>query len=86
MSVTSPRGATWNGTSFGLGAGAGAGGGESAVQSVYRNVTKGYDYTEGYHFLMKHMSRRCVFRFAFLFSAWTLFARLCVRLESDVVC
>ncbi|RPD59881.1 hypothetical protein L227DRAFT_586416 [Lentinus tigrinus ALCF2SS1-6] len=31
---------------------------ESAVQSVYRNVTKGYDYTEGYHFLMKHMSRR----------------------------
>ncbi|RDX40446.1 hypothetical protein OH76DRAFT_337525 [Lentinus brumalis] len=31
---------------------------ESAVQSVYRNVTKGYDYTEGYHFLMKHLSRR----------------------------
>lgn len=34
---------------------------DNAVQSVYRNVTKGYDYTEGYHFLMKHLSRRCVF-------------------------
>ena len=33
---------------------------ENAVQSVYRNVTKGYDYTEGYHFLMKHLSRRYV--------------------------
>ncbi|KAI0775687.1 hypothetical protein BD413DRAFT_530604 [Trametes elegans] len=31
---------------------------ESAVQSVYKSVTKGYDYTEGYHFLMKHLSRR----------------------------
>ncbi|KAI0630328.1 hypothetical protein C8Q77DRAFT_1137565 [Trametes polyzona] len=31
---------------------------ENAVQSVYKSVTKGYDYTEGYHFLMKHMSRR----------------------------
>ncbi|KAH9931075.1 uncharacterized protein BXZ73DRAFT_90162 [Epithele typhae] len=31
---------------------------DHAIQSVYRNVTKGYDYTEGYHFLMKHMSRR----------------------------
>lgn len=33
---------------------------EGAVQSVYKSVTKGYDYTQGYHFLMKHMSRRCV--------------------------
>lgn len=39
---------------------------ESAVQSVYRNVTKGYDYTEGYHFLMKHMSRRWVAMFCVL--------------------
>ncbi|KAI0743477.1 hypothetical protein C8Q80DRAFT_841015 [Daedaleopsis nitida] len=31
---------------------------ENAVQSVYNKVTKGYDYMEGYHFLMKHMSRR----------------------------
>ncbi|KAH9858752.1 hypothetical protein C2E23DRAFT_18153 [Lenzites betulinus] len=31
---------------------------EGAVQSVYKSVTKGYDYTQGYHFLMKHMSRR----------------------------
>lgn len=34
---------------------------EGAVQSVYKSVTKGYDYTQGYHFLMKHLSRRCVF-------------------------
>nr|UVI59151.1 Zn(2)-Cys(6)53 [Trametes gibbosa] len=32
--------------------------GEGTVQSVYKSVTKGYDYTQGYHFLMKHMSRR----------------------------
>ncbi|KAI0745802.1 hypothetical protein C8Q76DRAFT_606051 [Earliella scabrosa] len=31
---------------------------EPAAGHVYRNITKGYDYTEGYHFLMKHMSRR----------------------------
>ncbi|KAI0663538.1 transcription activator of gluconeogenesis ERT1, partial [Cubamyces menziesii] len=31
---------------------------EGAVQSVYKSVTKGYDYTQGYHFLMKHLSRR----------------------------
>lgn len=35
--------------------------GAGAVQSVYKSVTKGYDYTQGYHFLMKHLSRRCVF-------------------------
>ncbi|TBU33876.1 hypothetical protein BD311DRAFT_684352, partial [Dichomitus squalens] len=64
MSAASPRGTagSGNGTSLWLNAGAGAGasgvGSEGAVQSVYRNVTKGYDYTEGYHFLMKHMSRR----------------------------
>ncbi|OSD06845.1 hypothetical protein PYCCODRAFT_1442371 [Trametes coccinea BRFM310] len=33
-------------------------GAEGAVQSVYKSVTKGYDYTQGYHFLMKHISRR----------------------------
>lgn len=38
-----------------------AGEGAGAVQSVYKSVTKGYDYTQGYHFLMKHLSRRCVF-------------------------
>lgn len=29
-------------------------------QSVYVSVTKPYDYTEGYHFLMKHLQRRYV--------------------------
>ncbi|KAI0358404.1 hypothetical protein OH77DRAFT_1518444 [Trametes cingulata] len=52
----------WSGTaslSTALALGNGAGmGAESAVQSVYKSVTKGYDYTEGYHFLMKHLSRR----------------------------
>ncbi len=28
--------------------------------SVYKSVTKPYDYTEGYHFLMKHISTRYV--------------------------
>lgn len=28
--------------------------------SVYKMVTKKYDYTQGYHFLMKHISCRCV--------------------------
>ncbi|PIL36160.1 transporter [Ganoderma sinense ZZ0214-1] len=55
MSVASPTGSKWNGTSFSA---VGGSGNEGAVQSVYRNVTKGYDYTEGYHFLMKHMTRR----------------------------
>ena len=57
MSVMSPTGSKWNGTSFNA---VGGSGNEGAVQSVYRNVTKGYDYTEGYHFLMKHMTRRYV--------------------------
>lgn len=30
--------------------------------SVYKSVTKPYDYTEGYHFLMKHLPLRCVSR------------------------
>jgi hypothetical protein len=30
--------------------------------SVYKSVTKPYDYTEGYHFLMKHLPVRCVIR------------------------
>ncbi|KAM5532852.1 hypothetical protein V8D89_013493 [Ganoderma adspersum] len=55
MSVMSPTGSKWNGKSFNA---IGGSGNEGAVQSVYRNVTKGYDYTEGYHFLMKHMTRR----------------------------
>ncbi|KAI1794106.1 hypothetical protein LXA43DRAFT_971369 [Ganoderma leucocontextum] len=55
MSIASPTGSKWNGTSFSH---VGGSGNEGAVQSVYRNVTKGYDYTEGYHFLMKHMTRR----------------------------
>lgn len=29
--------------------------------SVYKTVTKGYDYTEGYHFLMKHLCFRLVY-------------------------
>ncbi|KAI0790811.1 hypothetical protein C8Q75DRAFT_716588 [Abortiporus biennis] len=28
------------------------------ASSVYKTVTKGYDYTEGYHFLMKHLCHR----------------------------
>ncbi|EMD37851.1 hypothetical protein CERSUDRAFT_154783 [Gelatoporia subvermispora B] len=28
------------------------------TQSVYNSVTKPYDYTEGYHFLMKHLPQR----------------------------
>ncbi|OCH95120.1 hypothetical protein OBBRIDRAFT_643600 [Obba rivulosa] len=28
------------------------------AQSVYNSVTKPYDYTEGYHFLMKHLPQR----------------------------
>ncbi|KAI0675281.1 hypothetical protein C8Q78DRAFT_1067079 [Trametes maxima] len=43
----------WNGASLSTSAAA-----DGAVQSVYKSVTKGYDYTEGYHFLMKHLSRR----------------------------
>lgn len=35
------------------------------ASSVYKMVTKKYDYTEGYHFLMKHISCRCVSRFLF---------------------
>jgi hypothetical protein len=27
---------------------------------VYRRVTKGYEYTEGYHFLMKFLTERFV--------------------------
>ncbi len=57
MSMASPTGSKWNGVSN---LGIGGSGSEGAVQSVYRNVTKGYDYMEGYHFLMKHMTRRCV--------------------------
>lgn len=65
MSVASPTGSKWNGTSFSAVGGSGNVN-EGAVQSVYRNVTKGYDYTEGYHFLMKHMTRRCVDAFVLL--------------------
>lgn len=33
----------------------------SKLQSINDRVTKPYDYTEGYHFLMKHLPIRCVF-------------------------
>jgi hypothetical protein len=29
------------------------------IQTI--NVTAPYDYTEGYHFLMKHLPSRCVY-------------------------
>lgn len=32
--------------------------GSNDGSSVYKSVTKGYDYTEGYHFLMKHLCFR----------------------------
>lgn len=35
-------------------------GGQNQASNVYKMVTKKYDYTEGYHFLMKHISCRCV--------------------------
>ena len=55
---------------------------EGAVQSVYKSVTKGYDYTQGYHFLMKHLSRRYVslsssFRRALLFRGGSCAAQIC---------
>ncbi|KAF5370598.1 hypothetical protein D9758_001922 [Tetrapyrgos nigripes] len=35
----------------------------SKLQSINDRITKPYDYTEGYHFLMKHLPTRCVFPF-----------------------
>lgn len=35
----------------------------SKLQSINDRVTKPYDYTEGYHFLMKHLPIRCVYSF-----------------------
>ena len=32
----------------------------SKLQSINDRVTQPYDYTEGYHFLMKHLPNRCV--------------------------
>jgi hypothetical protein len=32
----------------------------SKLQSINDRVTAPYDYTEGYHFLMKHLPTRCV--------------------------
>lgn len=32
----------------------------SKLQSINDRVTTPYDYTEGYHFLMKHLPTRCV--------------------------
>jgi len=34
--------------------------GSSQLQSINDRVTVPYDYTEGYHFLMKHLPSRCV--------------------------
>jgi len=36
------------------------GGGGSQLQNINDRVTMPYDYTEGYHFLMKHLPSRCV--------------------------
>lgn len=44
---------SWRGTSL-------ASTSSNGDQSVYVSVTKPYDYTEGYHFLMKHLPRRYV--------------------------
>lgn len=33
----------------------------SKLQSIHDRVTAPYDYTEGYHFLMKHLPTRCVY-------------------------
>jgi hypothetical protein len=33
----------------------------SKLQSINDRVTKPFDYTEGYHFLMKHLPIRCVY-------------------------
>lgn len=33
---------------------------DDTSSSIYKTVTKPYDYTEGYHFLMKHLSCRWV--------------------------
>jgi hypothetical protein len=35
-------------------------GGGSQLQNINDRVTMPYDYTEGYHFLMKHLPSRCV--------------------------
>lgn len=37
----------------------------SKLQSIHDRVTAPYDYTEGYHFLMKHLRGRCVCVFPF---------------------
>lgn len=34
----------------------------SKLQGINDRITKPYDYTQGYHFLMKHLTSRCVCR------------------------
>ncbi|OSX66469.1 hypothetical protein POSPLADRAFT_1043897 [Postia placenta MAD-698-R-SB12] len=41
-----------------IGAGSAISGGAQGAAAVYQAVTKPYDYTEGYHFLMKHLPTR----------------------------
>ena len=56
-----PGGAGTTSYANGTAAVANIGGQLREASSVYKMVTKKYDYTEGYHFLMKHISCRCVF-------------------------
>ena len=49
--IRAERGMAWAGL---------AGSAAESGAKVYEAVTKPYDYTEGYHFLMKHLPTRCV--------------------------
>ncbi|KAH9935335.1 uncharacterized protein B0H18DRAFT_975403 [Fomitopsis serialis] len=51
------RGAAWA-SQAGFGAGSALASGAQGGAGVYQAVTKPYDYTEGYHFLMKHLPTR----------------------------
>ena len=53
------RGMAWA-SQAGIGAGSALAAGAQVGAKVYEAVTKPYDYTEGYHFLMKHLPTRCV--------------------------
>lgn len=55
------RGVAWASQS-GVSAGSALAAGAQTGAKVYEAVTKPYDYTEGYHFLMKHLPTRCVAR------------------------
>lgn len=53
------RGMAWASQS-GVSPGSALAAGAQTGAKVYEAVTKPYDYTEGYHFLMKHLPTRCV--------------------------